>query len=162
MAYQKLQLALAADVIKSDTIDIPLESSSQITGESDASIPANKLTDAAIDFTAIQGLVNGAIIVNVTDGTIATVTAIDSAHVLSLSANIIQAASKAYKIYLNPTANHGVGAIIYVGGAGDLKVKTASGSIVTYTGIPAGFFVPVQVLRVYSTDTTATGLIANW
>ena len=161
MAYQKLQLALAADVIKSDTIDIPLESSSQITGESDAGV-ANKLTDAAIDFTAIQGLVNGAIIVNVTDGTIATVTAIDSAHVLSLSANIISGAGKAYKIYLNPTANHGVGAIIYVGGAGDLKVKTASGSIVTYTGIPAGFFVPVQVLRVYSTDTTATGLIANW
>lgn len=161
MAYQKLQLALAADVIKSDTIDIPLESSSQITGESDAGA-ANKLTDATKDFTAIQGLVNGAIIVNVTDGTIATVTAIDSATVLSLSANIIQAGSKAYKIYLNPTANHGVGAIIYVGGAGNLKVKTASGSIVTYTGIPAGLFVPVQVLRVYDTDTTATGLIANW
>ena len=114
MAYQKLQLGLASDVIKSDTIDIPLESSSQISGESDAGA-ANKLTDATKDFTSIQGLATGAIIVNITDGTIATVTGIDSATVLSLSANIIQAAAKNYKIYINPSANHGVGAIIYAG-----------------------------------------------
>jgi len=161
MAYQKLQLGLASDVIKSDTIDIPLESSSQISGESDLGA-ASKLTDATKDFTSIQGLATGAIIVNITDGTIATVTGIDSATVLSLSANIISAAGKNYKIYINPSANHGVGAIIYVGGGGDLKVKTTSGNIVTYAGVPTGLFVPVQVIRVYDTGTTATNLIANW
>ena len=163
MAYQKLQVGLAANVIPSDTIDIPLESSSQITGESDASIPADKLTDATQDFTQIQGLKAGAIIVNITDGTIATVTAVDSATVLSLSANILQDASKQYKIFLESKANHSEGCILYIPTDGDIKVKTTSGSEVTYSGVKGGTFLPVFVIRVFATGTTVTGtIIANW
>ncbi len=52
--------------------------------------------------------------------------------------------------------------VLYVGGAGDLKVKTAGGDEVTLVGVTAGSFVPVQVIRVFSTGTTATNIVALW
>lgn len=52
--------------------------------------------------------------------------------------------------------------VIYVGGfgtTGAVKVTTAQGTDVTFLGVPAGFVIPVQVRRVWSTGTTATNLI---
>lgn len=49
--------------------------------------------------------------------------------------------------------------ILYVGGAGDVRVNTAAGQNITFSGMTAGSFLPVQVTRVYSTNTTATNLI---
>ena len=54
------------------------------------------------------------------------------------------------------------GCVLYVGGAGDVKVLTVGRDEVTFTGILAGTFIPVQVLRVYSTGTTATSIVALW
>ena len=54
------------------------------------------------------------------------------------------------------------GCVLYVGGAGNVKVLTVGGDEVTFTGIQAGTFMPVQVLRVYSTGTTATNIVALW
>ena len=54
------------------------------------------------------------------------------------------------------------GCVLYIGGDGDVKVTTAGGDTVTFTGLLAGMFIPVQVLRVWSTDTTATNIIALW
>ena len=53
-----------------------------------------------------------------------------------------------------------VGAAIYVGGDGDLRVKMASGDIVTFSGVVAGTVLPILVDRVYSTSTTATNILA--
>lgn len=49
--------------------------------------------------------------------------------------------------------------IVYVGVGGNVRVLTAQGDDVTFVGIPAGAVVPVQVIRVYSTSTTATNLV---
>ena len=50
--------------------------------------------------------------------------------------------------------------VIYVGGAGDVRVLPAgSEAPVTFMGLTAGSAVPVMVRRVYNTSTTATGLI---
>lgn len=49
----------------------------------------------------------------------------------------------------------------YVGVGGDVKVKRASGAVVTYKNMIEGAFYPFQVVRVYSTDTTATDIIAE-
>jgi hypothetical protein len=49
---------------------------------------------------------------------------------------------------------------IYIGGAGDLKVDMADSGTVTFSGLPAGVFLPIIVKRVYSTGTTATNIIA--
>ena len=54
------------------------------------------------------------------------------------------------------------GCVIYVGGAGNLDVTTAGGDRVTFTGLLAGQFVPVQVVRVWAAGTTATNIIALW
>jgi len=58
------------------------------------------------------------------------------------------------------TSNNGC--VLYVGGAGDLKVDTVGGDAVTFVAVPAGSFIPVQVTRVYATGTTATSIVALW
>lgn len=54
------------------------------------------------------------------------------------------------------------GCVLYVGTGGDLRVLTVGGDDVTFTGFPSGSFLPVNVLRVFSTNTTATGIVALW
>ena len=49
--------------------------------------------------------------------------------------------------------------IIYVGVGGNVKVTTAQGDEVTFFGLLAGMVIPVQVLRVWATGTTATSLL---
>jgi hypothetical protein len=51
---------------------------------------------------------------------------------------------------------------IWVGGVGDLTVLTVGGETVTFTAVPAGTRVPIQALRVLSTGTTATLIVALW
>jgi hypothetical protein len=58
------------------------------------------------------------------------------------------------------TSNNGC--VLYVGGAGNLRVDTIGGDDVTFTGVLAGSFIPVQVTRVYATGTTATSIVALW
>lgn len=48
---------------------------------------------------------------------------------------------------------------LYVGGAGNVKVDTPFSTGVTFTGVPAGALLPVQVTKVYATGTTATSIV---
>ena len=50
--------------------------------------------------------------------------------------------------------------IIYVGVGGNVRVLTAQEDDVTFTGVQAGGVVPVQVLKVFATSTTATNMVA--
>ena len=54
------------------------------------------------------------------------------------------------------------GCVLYVGGDGDVRVTTAGGDTVTFVGLSAGTFVPVQVIRVWATGTNATDIVALW
>jgi hypothetical protein len=49
--------------------------------------------------------------------------------------------------------------VVYVGGAGNVRVLTAQGDDVTFVGVLAGSVVPVQAIRVFATSTTATSLV---
>jgi hypothetical protein len=50
---------------------------------------------------------------------------------------------------------------LYIGGAGDVKVDMAgAGTAVVFAGLAAGTILPIRVDRVYSTDTTATSVVA--
>jgi hypothetical protein len=49
---------------------------------------------------------------------------------------------------------------LYVGTGGALRVLTASGDDVTFSGVPNGFLLPLEVRRVYSTSTTASNVVA--
>jgi hypothetical protein len=49
---------------------------------------------------------------------------------------------------------------IWVGGAGNVKVDMAGGDTgITFSGVAAGTLLPICVIRVYATGTTATLLI---
>ena len=43
-----------------------------------------------------------------------------------------------------------------------MRVITAAGDEVTYQGVPVGVFLPIQVIRVVETGTSASGFIAHW
>lgn len=49
---------------------------------------------------------------------------------------------------------------LYIGGAGAVKVDMALGATVTFAGLLAGSVLPIQVVRVYSTGTDASNIVA--
>ena len=100
-------------VVKSDTIEIPNPAVESISSAATGTT-SNKLVDSAGDFIN-RNIRVGDIVYNTTDSTVATVSAIDSATVLSISADIM-ANTETYRIF-RPDANQGC--VLYVGGAGD-------------------------------------------
>lgn len=49
---------------------------------------------------------------------------------------------------------------LFVGGTGTLKVIMASGRTVTLTGVLSGAWLPLGVLKVFKTGTSATNIVA--
>ena len=54
------------------------------------------------------------------------------------------------------------GCVLYVGSAGSLRVQTVGGDDVTFNNINTGAFIPVQIVKVYATGTTASNILALW
>ncbi len=54
------------------------------------------------------------------------------------------------------------GCVLYIGGAGNIRVTTAGGDDVIFYGILAGSFLPVQVIKVWASDTSVTNVVALW
>jgi|TARA_R110000796_G_scaffold249492_2_gene377344 hypothetical protein len=161
MAYQKLQAGRAITVIPSDTIDIPNIAAISASGTTTAGT-ANKLTDTTAGNSFITKRVAVGDIIytsNLATNLVATVTAVDSATVLSTSITIPTLTT--YNIY-SQADNPSGGCVLYCGGTGNIDVITAGGDTVNLTGVPTGLFVPVQVVRVKSTLTTATNIVALW
>ena len=52
--------------------------------------------------------------------------------------------------------------VLYTGSGGIIRVLTAGGDDITLNAVPAGVVLPIQVVRVFSTTTTATGIVALW
>lgn len=51
---------------------------------------------------------------------------------------------------------------LYIGGAGTVRLRMASGDEVTFSGLAAGIVYPFRAARVMATGTTATGIVALW
>jgi hypothetical protein len=156
MAYQKLQASRLLKVILSNTVDIPNPGAIAQSGSTTAST-TNKLTDTDGDFINKRVKVGDIVYA----GTVAaTVTAIDSATVLSTSATIPN--STAYVIY-SQTDNPQNGCSLYCGTSGDISITTMNGDTVVLSNVPSGLFIPVKsVKRVNTTDTTASNIVALW
>lgn len=68
--------------------------------------------------------------------------------------------TKATSITPNDSTDLGtVAKALYVGVAGDLRIQSSDGGDITFKNVPVGFF-PHFVKRVYTTNTTASEIIA--
>lgn len=52
--------------------------------------------------------------------------------------------------------------VLYIGTGGNLRVMTAGGDDVVFSNVLGGTTLPVQVIRVYATNTTASNIVAMW
>lgn len=52
--------------------------------------------------------------------------------------------------------------VLYVGKSGHVRVLTVGGDDVIFNNVIAGTFMPIQVLRVFETGTTADNILALW
>tara|TARA_R100000951_G_scaffold40991_1_gene34711 strand:- start:1321 stop:1791 length:471 start_codon:yes stop_codon:yes gene_type:complete len=156
MAYQKLQAGEALAILTSDTISVPNPSAVAASGTAAAPTGA-QLVGTGTTFT--NSVRVGDIVYDTTNSVPATVDAIVSDTVLTTSAAIATGAS--YVIYSQST-NPNNGCVLYVGVAGDVKVKMAGGNDITLKTVGAGSFLPINVIQVFATKTTATDIVALW
>ena len=158
----------ALNVVVSDTINIP-EPDAYITGTS-SSGTGTTITDGSANFLGITsnaGISNKVAVgdvVYVIDGatiTIVRVTAVTNNTNIVVSASVT--GTKPYQIYRSNGDFKNVSEefSLFVGGAGNIAVVPAcSDQVVKLENIPDSSFIPLQVKRVNSTDTTATKIIA--
>ena len=161
MAYQRLQVSNAIQVIPSDTVPIPNPATLVLSSNNGATNVAGVLTQAGGKFTE-AGIQKNAIVYAQTSGNAYTVVSVDSDTQLTVTPSAAGAPIDAYAIYNAPT----LGATLYVGGIGNVSVEMAankdlSASItgqnpITFSNIPQGSFMPTLVTRVNATSTTAT------
>lgn len=50
---------------------------------------------------------------------------------------------------------------LHIGGAGNIRVQTIEGDVVTFAGVTTGWF-PGRISKVFATGTTATNIVAVW
>ena len=157
MAYQKLQVSRALDVIKSDNANIP--SPALIVQGVNNNVIVNELEDTDVNFNALNVQV-GDVVYNTSDGTAATVNQVVDDTRLLLNANIFTGTSKTYKLYSQNQENEGC--VLYIGSGGNLRVQTHAGDDIIFYNVLGGTFLPVQVLKVFSTGTSAANIVALW
>jgi hypothetical protein len=174
MAYQKLQAREALNIIPNDDVRIPDSSSAIVVdtstgatrGVADFSV-LNTLTDVGTSFTT-AGIPPGAIVYNPTANIAYYVVSVDSDTQLTLSGGAAGGATDSYTIYARAT----IGCTLFIGGAGDVNVRMAEqngnttsaplAQYVRFKGLGAASFMPIQVVQVKATLTTATDIIALW
>ena len=156
MAYQKLNTSRAWEVSPSDVAPIP---QIMVVGEQQASvsISGNTITvDPSIDLVTL-GFVRGLIIVNPLGDSAIITSVVGNELTLNVPATPFGAGTK-----FNAYGGNNNGCLLYVGGTGNIEVKTAGGDKVKFLNVAEGFVLPVNVIKVFETGTTATGIIALW
>jgi hypothetical protein len=163
MSVFKTTFSRALAVIPSDNANVPYPAPS--ASGTNTSVTVASLVDSAATFNT-KNVKTGDIVYNTTDGTAATVLVVVSQTTLLLNADIFTATAKAYVVYAaSPqTSNGNPGCYLYVGGAGNVKVTTIGQDVVTFTAVPVGTVLPVQVVKVHGSGsgTTATLINALW
>lgn len=161
MSVFKSQFSRALAVIKSDSADVPFPATN--ASGTNTSVSVSSLIDSAATFET-NNVKTGDIVYNTTDGNAATVLVVVSETALLLNDDIFAASGKNYTIYqASPQTTIGnQGCNLYIGGAGNVKVTTIGGDIVTFTAPTLGQVLPVQVIKLHSTGTSATLVNALW
>jgi hypothetical protein len=174
MAYQKLQAGRAIDVIPSDAVPIPNPAAEAAVGTTTAD---GRASDQLIDANAtfLDDNIKVGDIVYSSVGVAATVSVVNNDTTITVT-NISTPGSAfntgvTYAIYSQVDSPQN-GCCLYVGdvtGGTDLEVRPVAnggdhilnGKII-FKGVNAGQFIPVNVDKVYKTNTTAASIIALW
>jgi len=163
MSVFKTTFSRSLSVIPSNNSNVPFPA--VVTSGTNTSAVTNQLVNTSGDFINAN-VKTGDIVYNTTDSTTATVVSVTSATVIVLNIDIFAASGKAYTIYqASPQTGSGnQGCFLYVGGAGNVRVTTIGQDIITFSGVPAGTVLPIQVIKVFSvgSGTTATLINALW
>lgn len=154
--YQKLQTATALAVIKSDNANIPFPAI--VSSGTNTTFSTNQLQCSSAAFVT-RNVAVGDVVYNNTTNTAATVTKVLSQTALLLNADIFTIEGQSFTVYAN---NNKEGCVLYIGTGGNLRVLTAGGQDVTFSSVLGGTFFPVQVLKVFSTGTSAANIVALW
>ena len=162
MGYQKLQAgnAVEIDIIKSNTENtlnlknvIPLTSNALTAGTASTTLIA-----AAATFIT-DGVTPGDLVINnVSTPNASRVVSVDSETQLTIQTGGGFASGNTIQIWAESTEP----AVLYIGGAGDVRVETMGGDIANFKGLAAGQFVPVQCKGVKVSGTSATDIVALW
>tara|TARA_R110000868_G_scaffold306022_1_gene567046 strand:+ start:159 stop:644 length:486 start_codon:yes stop_codon:yes gene_type:complete len=161
MSVFKTTFSRALRVNPSDNADIPYPN--LIEAGTITTVTTSKLIDSTGLFIT-NNIKTGDVVYNDTLLTAAVVVSVDSETQLTLNANIFTVTTQVYNIYSmsSQTSMGNPGCFLYVGGAGNISVITIGGEQIIFNGVPAGTTIPVQVLRLRSTGTTATLINALW
>ena len=157
MAYQKLQTSVGLNIVSTDNADIP--SVSVVETGTNSTTVANALEDLSATFVT-NGVQVGDVVYNNVTLQVATITKVIDNTRLLLNANIFLSTAESYTIYAQSQVKNA--AVLFIGVGGTLRVITAGGQDITFNAILGGTFLPVQVIKVFKTGTTATNLIALW
>jgi hypothetical protein len=161
MSVFKTTFSRALRAYLSDNANIPFPNA--IDSGTSTSVVASKLVDSTATFIT-NNVKTGDIVYNDTDETAATVVSVDSQTQLTLNADIFTATAEIFTVYAaSPQTTIGnAGCFLYVGGTGNVSVVTIGNDIATFFAVPAGTTLPIQVLKLRSTSTTATNIVALW
>ena len=160
MQYLKTHYGRATPIILSDTINMPHPANAGLSGISQAS-DEYLLVDNNAVFTT--NLIGNTVICN---SGLATVTGFIDENTLILSDDLASSGGIPYTLYV-PTPNEGFSIYIPSGTtiASTIKLLTVGGDVVSFVGVGdanSSMILPVQALRVFSSDTTIGNLIALW
>lgn len=163
MPTPKLQTSRALAVIPSDTVPIP-NPFPMASGTATSTI-IDVLEDNTKDFVAL-GIRAGDVVYNTTSNT-STVILVDPSLALPSELQLdddIMVSGNAYTIYQNSplSGQPNAGCVLYVGTGGDITVVTAGGDTVVLSQVPTGTFVPVNVVQVTASGTSAEKIVALW
>lgn len=161
MSVFKTTFSRALRAHPSDNANIPFPNA--IESGTSTSIVSSKLVDSTGLFVT-NNVKTGDIVHNDTLETAATVVSVDSETQLTLNADIFTATAQIFTVYAaSPQTTIGnAGCFLYVCGTGSVSVVTIGNDIATFFAVPAGTILPIQVLKLRSTSTTATNIVALW
>lgn len=155
MAYQKLNASRAWKVIPTDDGIIPEFMVKDGTGTTTGT-SANGFQDATVNFLTI-GVKRGMVVVNPTSGASAIIQSVSETEII-MNAQPVPNIGDAYAIY----GGNNQGAVLYVGTGGEVRVLTSGNDDVVFAGVAGGTFIPVNCIKVFATDTTASDILALW
>lgn len=159
MQYLKTHYGRALPILPNNDVDIPNPGNAGITSTTSNDAVAYQMIDTTVTFTTN---LTGAIVYRPGSG-IATVVRIVNDHTLELSEDLLNDSGAPYTLY-NPGPIEPCS--IYIpASTGSIHVLTAGGDEITFTHVGdsnASMILPVQVVRVFKTDTSLEGLIALW